>query len=422
MRDILSCLRQAVHFLHTQCRICHRDLKPDNIVIHRVSHNRKQYKLTDFGLARPAPDKTIVQSVVGTRHYYAPEVVDTGKYNNKVDYWSMGVIVYELCTGSLPFIPHQKAFNIHMNISKKTRNCIAITEDVEQEERFHFHQQLPIEHHLTKPWEVELVKWLPLALDADYSKRGTHGATDEVQLGAPPKADCPDIFSEVDRLLEIKVLTLFAACRYKRIECVVTPDMTKEQLGAFIARETGLAIPSIYLVLPTGHPHKSVSLATRPIDLFVDEWCDNSEESGNPPVMVYIFSCAQQCEYSAPDPCMTDLVRHCMNPSAKEPPSWVMERCILDMHYMLSKEQSSVRTLLLGFREYALTLEDEMLNYQDYIKQLDNEKNRYCGALEQFQTLLEAAKQQQRFQLVREFFTILNLPSKLSSFLSPADQ
>lgn len=324
----------------------------------------------------------------------------------------MGVIVYELSTGSLPFIPHQKAFNIHVNISKKTRNCIAITEDVEQEERFHFHQQLPIEHHLTKPWEAELVKWLPLALDADYSKRGTRGATDEVQLGALPNADCPFIFSEVDRLLGMKVLTLFAAFRYKRIECEVTPNMTIEQLGAIITQETGLPISSIYLVLPTGHPHKCVSSATRPIDLFVDEWCDNSEESGYPPVMVYIFSCAQQCEYSAPDPCMTDLVRHfCMSPSAKEPPSWVMERCILDLHYMLSKEQSSVRTLLLGFKEYALTLEDEMLKYHLCIKQLQQEKDKYCGALEQFQTLLDAAIQQQRLQLVREFLKILNLSS-----------
>lgn len=389
-------------------------------MIHRLSHNRKQYKLTDFGLSRLAPDKTIVQSVVGTRHYYAPEVVDSGKYNNKVDYWSMGIIAYELATGTLPFIPHQNVFDIHMNIKSKPRTCIAITEDFEYEKQFHFHKNLPVAHHLTVPWEAELVKWLALALDVDYSKRGTSGATDEVQLGAP-NAACPLIFSEIDRLIEIKVLTLFAACSYKRIECVVTPQMTMFELATFIAKEAQLQIASIYLLLPTGHPHKRITMATRPIDLFVADWRDSSEESGNPPVMVYIFSAMQHCEYSAPDPCMTDLVRYfCNNSKGNNLRNWIMERLILDLHYMLSKEHSNVRTLLFGFREYALTLEHEMLDYQHYIKLLEKEKDKCYGAMEQFLKLLEAAKQQKKFHLVRELIEILKFLSQAS--LSHTDQ
>lgn len=412
MREILRCLRLAVDFLHRHCGICHRDLKPDNIVIHRLSDGRNQYKLTDFGLARPAPDKTMLQSVVGTHHYYAPEVVDTGKYNNKVDYWSMGIIAYEIATGTLPFIPHQKVFNIHMSIKKKPRSCIAITEDVEQDEQFHFHKNIPVAHHLTMPWQAELVKWLSLALDSDYSKRGTTIATDEVQLGAPNGA-CPYIFSEIDRLVEIKVLTLFAACRYKRIECVVTPQMTMPELATFIAKEAQLEISSIYLLLPTGHPHKRITRATRPIDLFVAEWCDSSEESGNPPVMVYIFSAMQHCEYSAPDPCMTDLVRHfCTNSNGNNLRNWIMERLILDMHYMLSIENSNIRTLLFGFTEYALTLEHEMLEYQNFVKLVEKESDKCYGAMEQFLTLLEAAKQQQKFHLVRDVLKILNYSSQ----------
>ncbi|KAH8420679.1 hypothetical protein KR222_000175 [Zaprionus bogoriensis] len=397
VRQILRCLREAVHFLHTH-GICHRDLKPDNIVMHRISAHRKQYKLTDFGLARNTPDQTMIQSVVGTRHYYAPEVVDSGKYNSTVDYWSIGVIAYELATGTLPFIPHQKTFNIHVNIRNKQRKHIAITEDIAEAERYHFHTDLPVVHHLSKPWAAELVKWLPLALDADYSQRGIGVATDEVQCASHA---APVIFTELDRLLDMKVLTLFAACSYQRIECPVRPEMTMPELAQLLAAETGLSIQFIYLVLPTGHPHKRITMNSRPLDLFVEQWCDNSEESGNPPVMVYIFSAMQQPQYLATEPCMTELVRHYFtNSSVPEPGSWVMERLILDLNYMLSKEREKVRMLLYGFREYAMTLEHEVLDYQPFIKQLEREKDKCCGALEQFLEVLESAKQQQKFHLL----------------------
>jgi len=119
VRQILGALRKALHFLHSECGICHRDLKPDNIVIQRGEDGTKVYKLTDFGLARGAPDKTMLQSVVGTRHYFAPEVVESGFYNSAVDYWSLGIIAYELATGELPFIPHQTPKNILISLLGK---------------------------------------------------------------------------------------------------------------------------------------------------------------------------------------------------------------------------------------------------------------------------------------------------------------
>ncbi|KAL7728542.1 hypothetical protein ACLKA6_012547 [Drosophila palustris] len=392
VREILSCLRQAVDFLHTRCFICHRDLKPDNIVINRLPNGTKQYKLTDFGLARNSPDKTIIQSVVGTRHYYAPEVVDTGKYNITVDYWSMGVIGYEVATGVLPFIPHQKPFNIHVNIKNKQRNCIAITEDIQEMDRFHFHSELPVMHHLSTPWTPQFTKWLTLALDKDYTQRGTQMAPDEVQVASKS----PIIFTEIDNLLKMRVLTLFVVFKYQRLEYVVTPTMTMPELGARIAEDTGLPVRSLYLLLPTGHPHKRLTQQTQPMDLYVDKWCDTSEEARNPPVMVYIFNMTH-CEYSAPDPCMTDLIKYCHNSTDFKPPSWVIERMVFDMHFVISKEQTTMQTMLFGFKEYAMTLEHDILNYQPAIKSLESDKDKCHGAIDHFATLIAAAKEQQRF-------------------------
>lgn len=396
VREILNCVRQAVDFLHTRCMICHRDLKPDNIVINRLANGCKQYKLTDFGLARNSPDKTIIQSVVGTRHYYAPEVVDSGKYNSKVDYWSMGIIGYEVATGVLPFIPHQKPFNIHVNLRSKQRNCIAITEDIEEKDRFHYHNELPVMHHLSYPWAVKFTKWLTLALDTDYTRRGINVATDEVQ----GVSRSPIIFKEIDGLLKMRVLTLFVTFKCQRLEYVLTPTMTLSELGDKIANDIEFPANSMYLLLPTGHPHKRISKDTQPVDLFVENWCDTSEESGNPPAMVFIFNIGQSCEFSAPDPCITKLVKYCLSTKGFKPEKWVIERMILDMHYMLSKEQSTMRTLLFGFKEFAMSLEHDILQHQDAIKFFNIEKDKCCGAMEQFETLVTAAKQQQRFLML----------------------
>ncbi|EDW66883.1 inhibitor of nuclear factor kappa-B kinase subunit beta [Drosophila virilis] len=394
VREILGALRHAVDFLHTTCKICHRDLKPDNIVIHRLPNGRKLYKLTDFGLARASPENTIQQSVVGTRHYYAPEVVDTGKYKNTADYWSMGIIAYEVATGVLPFIPHQKAFNIHVNLEKKKRECIAITENHLEPNSFLFHTQIPVGHHLSLPWLARLTRWLPLALDYNYSHRGALAATDEVQNGLPG----PAIFTEIDRMLKVTVLTLFLACSYKRLEYEVTPSTTMEQLENFIERETGYKRQTNYYVLPTGHPHKRLTKSTIPMDLYVEKWCDTSEESRNPPVMVYIFNTTEKCKYM--DPKMPNDLQHFTTSSSDmKLEKWLSDHLVSEMHHVLTTENDLVRMLLCGFKEYALTLEDEILELQPFAKAIEQEKVMCCGAIQQFQLLLIDAQKQQKLYL-----------------------
>lgn len=95
---IMKKLLRAVNHCHAN-RIVHRDIKPENIMIGKDG----ELKLIDFGLSKQSKSKTShMSTIAGTPHYMAPEVLD-GDYNFKVDIWSLGVLMYVLLSGYLPF-------------------------------------------------------------------------------------------------------------------------------------------------------------------------------------------------------------------------------------------------------------------------------------------------------------------------------
>jgi serine/threonine protein kinase len=115
-------LRDALKYLYDN-NIVHRDLKPQNILLTNSLH----IKITDFGLARNTiqsnfkeddTEKEIEQELFstycGSPIYMSPELLNKQNYNSKSDLWSVGVILYELITGTPPYI----AKNITQLINK----------------------------------------------------------------------------------------------------------------------------------------------------------------------------------------------------------------------------------------------------------------------------------------------------------------
>jgi serine/threonine protein kinase len=89
----------ALEFLHNN-NIIYRDIKPENILLDKSGH----IKLIDFGLCKILKtNQKKTYSICGTLNYIAPEIFSKQGYSFSVDFWSLGILIYEMLTGKYPF-------------------------------------------------------------------------------------------------------------------------------------------------------------------------------------------------------------------------------------------------------------------------------------------------------------------------------
>uniref|UniRef100_A0AAY4AD25 non-specific serine/threonine protein kinase n=1 Tax=Denticeps clupeoides TaxID=299321 RepID=A0AAY4AD25_9TELE len=100
----------ALDYLHS-AKIVYRDLKLENLMLDKDGH----IKITDFGLCKEGiTDAATMKTFCGTPEYLAPEVLEDNDYGRAVDWWGLGVVMYEMMCGRLPFYnqDHEKLFEL----------------------------------------------------------------------------------------------------------------------------------------------------------------------------------------------------------------------------------------------------------------------------------------------------------------------
>jgi len=108
-RFYTACVTEALEYLHLR-HIVYRDLKPENLLLDTDGY----CKLTDFGFSKELRNHGKTWTFCGTPEYVSPEVILNKGHDRSVDYWSLGVLMFELYTGAPPFSASDpmKTYNI----------------------------------------------------------------------------------------------------------------------------------------------------------------------------------------------------------------------------------------------------------------------------------------------------------------------
>merc|ERR1711915_116304 len=94
----VACVVEAFDYLHKR-HYCYRDLKPENLMV----DNNGYVRLVDLGFAKLVPPGHKTWTFCGTPEYIPPEIISNTGHNVSADYWSLGILIFELLSKRTPF-------------------------------------------------------------------------------------------------------------------------------------------------------------------------------------------------------------------------------------------------------------------------------------------------------------------------------
>lgn len=97
---------EAVHYLHSN-RIWHRDIKPENFLVYSWVPEPILVVLADFGYSKVLNDDELSTDYIGTYNYAAPEIYKNQPYSKSADMWSLGITLFFMLAGRLPFSKYE---------------------------------------------------------------------------------------------------------------------------------------------------------------------------------------------------------------------------------------------------------------------------------------------------------------------------
>ncbi|EDW02777.1 serine/threonine-protein kinase TBK1 [Drosophila grimshawi] len=237
-------------------KLVHRDLKPGNIMKFISEDGQTIYKLTDFGAARELEDNQPFASLYGTEEYLHPDLYERAvlrksiqrSFTANVDLWSIGVTLYHVATGNLPFRPYGGRKNretMHQITTKKASGVISGTQLAENGP-IEWSTTLPPHAHLSQGLKTLVTPLLAGLLEENRDKTWSFDR----------------FFQEVTLILRKSVIHVFFTNRATSVEVFLEPDEQIDNFRERIFLQTEVPLEKQIMLFNNEHLEKKVSPRT----------------------------------------------------------------------------------------------------------------------------------------------------------------
>ncbi|EDW75715.1 uncharacterized protein Dwil_GK15052 [Drosophila willistoni] len=237
-------------------KLVHRDLKPGNIMKFISEDGQTVYKLTDFGAARELEDNQPFASLYGTEEYLHPDLYERAvlrksiqrSFTANVDLWSIGVTLYHVATGNLPFRPFGGRKNretMHQITTKKASGVISGTQ-LSENGPIEWSTSLPPHAHLSQGLKTLVTPLLAGLLEENRDKTWSFDR----------------FFQEVTLILRKRVIHVFYMNRTSSVEVFLEPDEQIDNFRERIFIQTEVPLEKQILLFNNEHLEKRVTPRT----------------------------------------------------------------------------------------------------------------------------------------------------------------
>ncbi|GAB0095046.1 Inhibitor of nuclear factor kappa-B kinase subunit beta [Sergentomyia squamirostris] len=405
VRAVLGALRKAISYLHDQ-KITHRDIKPENIVLKRED-DKIIYKLTDLGYAKMLDRQSLQASLVGTMEYLAPELLHSDKYSCTVDYWSFGLIAFEIICGCRPFLPHASMAQWMLRVKQKRSEHLCIIED--QEGNVTYRSEIFPENHISGSFKQNLEQWLRLALEWNPKQRGylfempksaeedaeSAGEKEEVRA-KPGPVQVLKIFTLLDEILEKKILTVFSLFTYELLSFEITPQSCVADLRQWVADSTQIPPSCLQFILPVIQNLQEINETTKLSELYIE---DNFSD-----VMLFVLRKGSLIGSDVKPKIPDSFIGVFEMPKTKLKVQ-VLRRFAANSHFFVRNEQFLYSTAISGVYNFALCLNDQITKFKPSLGRMIEGTFELKGLLKMYENSLSHTKEK---LLDREMISVLS--------------
>ncbi|KAK5645297.1 hypothetical protein RI129_006597 [Pyrocoelia pectoralis] len=229
---IINDVANALQYLH-KLSVIHRDIKPENIVLQLCDNRPRRiiYKLIDLGYAKEIDSETA--SFVGTLQYLAPEIFIKQKCTKTVDYWSFGIVTFEIICGMRPFLHTFTPWQSIAYLEKKQSEVISMQLTYNGEIKLF--TQLCKENHINVCLTHLIEKWLQIVLEFSPDQRGCFKNGDSV-------------FTYLQEIVLKKIITIYSVYTCEFLSYEINDSTLLSTVQGWIGRDTKIPVTDQYIV------------------------------------------------------------------------------------------------------------------------------------------------------------------------------